>query len=134
MILAAGPAVSFALWGLSVGIFAVLANYSPDYLMNEQGPTLLARFLYLNGEINFWLGVFNSLPIYPLNDRAVYFQCYAAFPCAVAININFVFIRQPFLWQACSHGGLLRFRVISTPALSGSPCCSVTHCTTPISI
>ena len=61
MILAAGPAVSFALWGLSVGIFEVLANYSPDYLMNEQGPTLLARFLYLNGEINFWLGVLEAV-------------------------------------------------------------------------
>ena len=79
MILAAGPAVSFALWGLSVGIFEVLANYSPDYLMNDQGPTLLARFLYLNGEINFWLGVFNSLPIYPLDGGQFIFNAMRLF-------------------------------------------------------
>ena len=74
MILAAGPAVSFALWGLSVGASEFLEANHNGMLESESGPTLLARFLNLNGIINFWLGIFNSLPIYPLDGGQFIFN------------------------------------------------------------
>ena len=73
-ILAAGPAVSFLLWGASLGTLELLKTYEPQYLVSDGGPTLLLKMLYYNAWINFWLGVFNSLPIYPLDGGQFLFN------------------------------------------------------------
>lgn len=66
-ILAAGPAVSFALYGLGWAALYLLATYQPDLLVDNGQPTLLREFIVYTIILNFWLGVFNSLPIFPLD-------------------------------------------------------------------
>lgn len=66
-ILAAGPAVSFALYGIGWGALYLLAQHQPELLIDNGQFTLLREFIVYTIVLNFWLGVFNSLPIFPLD-------------------------------------------------------------------
>jgi Zn-dependent protease len=68
LIVAAGPAVSFLLAGLGYGALYVLVEQRPDYLFDTAGnATVLQLFLVMMYQVNLILGIFNMLPIFPLD-------------------------------------------------------------------
>jgi Zn-dependent protease len=75
MIIAAGPAVSFLLAGLGWGGLELVANYQPELLSDDAGhPSVIMLFLYYTYVINLWMGVFNILPIYPLDGGQIVYH------------------------------------------------------------
>ena len=67
IILAAGPAVSAALWWGSYLALHLLGKSHPDLIVNANGLTLLGEFLVRSQDINRMLFIFNILPIFPLD-------------------------------------------------------------------
>jgi Zn-dependent protease len=68
IIVGAGPAVSFALAGIGYGVLYYLNGYHPAWLFEENGQiSILTLFLIKMYEINLILGIFNMLPIFPLD-------------------------------------------------------------------
>jgi Zn-dependent protease len=70
LIVAAGPLVSFALAGIGYGLLWWLSNEHPNWLTQgtfSRTPSMLFLFVVLMYKINLLLGIFNSLPIYPLD-------------------------------------------------------------------
>jgi len=95
IILAAGPIVSFALALAGLFVGQALVEYAPEsifveprlaehqevrerwwsWVRSDPGEyTLLGLFLGLTYVVNFWLGIFNSLPIYPLDGGQFLYQ------------------------------------------------------------
>lgn len=67
IIVAAGPAVSLALWLASWGMLEWLRSARPDLIFGPGGPTLLAMGLDVFADIQFMILLFNILPIFPLD-------------------------------------------------------------------
>ncbi len=74
LIVAAGPAVSFALAGIGWAGYEFLVQNHPDMLWkqpfvhrNIYDMSLLGMFTFLTMQINLILGIFNCLPIFPLD-------------------------------------------------------------------
>ncbi|TVR44188.1 MAG: hypothetical protein EA402_07730 [Planctomycetota bacterium] len=111
LILAAGPAVSFALWGLSLGAMYLLGEHAPHRLIDNGVPTLLMQFLFYNAWINFWLGVFNSLPIYPLDGGQFLFHlmrlCRVRWQAThlISFYLSLVFVALVLSWRLWVGGG-----------------------------
>jgi Zn-dependent protease len=75
LIIIAGPLVSFALAGLGYGSMYWMQAHHEEWLFDDRGlPTLLAQFAYTTGWLNLLMGVFNSLPIYPLDGGKVVYN------------------------------------------------------------
>ncbi len=75
LIIIAGPLVSFALAGLGYGSLYWLQESHEEWLWDEHGsPSLLSQFAYTTGWLNLLMGVFNSLPIYPLDGGKVVYN------------------------------------------------------------
>jgi Zn-dependent protease len=74
LIVAAGPAVSFAL--AAIGYFGpeLIERIQPGWLIDNGNPSLLLEFLYYTYLINLWMGIFNVLPIYPLDGGQLVFN------------------------------------------------------------
>ncbi len=75
IILIAGPAVSFALaWGCHLAI-SYLGARNPALLVQSDGsPTMAGTALLLGYFVNLRLGIFNILPIFPLDGGQITFQ------------------------------------------------------------
>ncbi len=67
LILAAGPAVSLALWLGCHYTFGYLAQHVPGSVINGANTTFLGLVLLYGAIINQLLFIFNMLPIYPLD-------------------------------------------------------------------
>ncbi len=68
LIVAAGPAVSFLLAGIGYGALYLVVAESPGLLSDAAGnPSVLQLFLVMMFQINLALGIFNMLPIFPLD-------------------------------------------------------------------
>ncbi len=69
LVIAAGPAVNFLLAGLSYGAFTLLQEHDASLLKHPfaGGPTWLGHFLSISMVMNLVLGIFNMLPIFPLD-------------------------------------------------------------------
>jgi Zn-dependent protease len=75
LIIIAGPLVSFALAGLGYGGMSWLQEHHEDWLYDERGHhSLLWQFIDTTGWLNLVMGVFNSLPIYPLDGGKVVYN------------------------------------------------------------
>ena len=74
LIVAAGPAVSFLL--AAIGIFGpdLIMQVDPSWLFTGETPSLLYEFLYWTGRINLMMGIFNILPIYPLDGGQIVYH------------------------------------------------------------
>lgn len=91
IILIAGPAVSFALWFGCGSVLDWLLLHRPDLLINNLDitrggrvtaghSTLLYDFLSTGAGMNLVLGIFNSLPIFPLDGGQIVFNLMRLFP------------------------------------------------------
>ena len=93
-IVAAGPAVSLALWlgsGLAVQL---LAQYAPESLGTQHNPSLLYRGLAISEMVNMSLFIFNMMPIFPMDGgQLVYYG-------AIATTRNQLLARQISLFLA----------------------------------
>jgi Zn-dependent protease len=69
LIVAAGPAVSFLLFGLSWAALWWLGNHDLSLVEHPftKQPTWLGHFLRISMLLNLVMGVFNMLPIFPLD-------------------------------------------------------------------
>lgn len=74
LIIAAGPAVSFALAGIGYGAFHLALEHHPEWLFDGRSPTTLASFLSAMYEVNWLMAIFNSLPIYPLDGGQIVYN------------------------------------------------------------
>lgn len=72
-IVAAGPAVSLALWLGSDGLLNYLAQVRPALILGPGGLTMLGEFLAVSASINFMLLLFNMMPIFPLDGGQLTF-------------------------------------------------------------
>jgi Zn-dependent protease len=89
-ILVAGPAVSFALWAGCHFLLAWAVVNHPEWVtervrqgLNGEGHyqlSLIGRFLMIGEWLNLGLGIFNSLPIYPLDGGQTVFNLIRLFP------------------------------------------------------
>jgi Zn-dependent protease len=75
IILVAGPAVSFLLyWGADIAL-DVLNQTHPDWLLTKAGsPNALALALYFCSWANLRLGIFNILPIFPMDGGQIVYN------------------------------------------------------------
>lgn len=75
-ILVAGPAVSFAIWGVCFLIYGWLRVHHPDWLIDDQTgkESALAMVIGYMAIVNLMLGIFNCLPIWPLDGGQTLFQ------------------------------------------------------------
>jgi Zn-dependent protease len=75
LIIAAGPLVSFALAGIGYfGLHWVAENHNSWLWADDGGKSLLFNFLVITYSVNWLLGLFNSLPIYPLDGGQVVYN------------------------------------------------------------
>lgn len=74
LIIAAGPAVSFILAGLGYGALHLVMNHHPEWLLDDRSPSILFMFLTAMYEVNLLMGIFNSLPIYPLDGGQIVYN------------------------------------------------------------
>lgn len=74
MIVAAGPAVSFLLAGLGYGGLYLIGDAHPEWLRDGDGATTLFLFLTATYEVNLLMGIFNILPIYPLDGGQIVYN------------------------------------------------------------
>jgi Zn-dependent protease len=89
LIVAAGPAVSFLLSGIGYGAVYYLENYPPEFLLNSNGLAgVLYQFFYLMGYLNLVLGIFNMLPIFPLDGGQLVYNG------ALMFTRNHLLVRQ----------------------------------------
>ena len=89
LIVAAGPAVSFLLAGIGYGTHYYLLQYPPEFLRNSNDlASVLLPFLYLMGKINLVLGIFNMLPIFPLDGGQLVYNG------ALMFTRNHLLVRQ----------------------------------------
>jgi len=93
-IVAAGPAVSLALW-LGSGIaFEQLRIHSPGVLVGPQGLSLLGQGLLISEMVNKSLFIFNMMPIFPMDGgQLIYYS-------AIAVTRNQTLARQISLFLA----------------------------------
>ena len=75
LIIAAGPAVSFLLAGIGwVGV-EYIQQVQPAWALDDYGnPSIVTLFLYFTMVINLWMGLFNILPIYPLDGGQIVYH------------------------------------------------------------
>jgi Zn-dependent protease len=73
-ILAAGPLVSFALSGLGYGLLQHLDPRAPDFVPVGLDRDIVHIILYDTYWYNLVLGIFNSLPIFPLDGGQIVFN------------------------------------------------------------
>ncbi|TVR12482.1 MAG: hypothetical protein EA401_08915 [Planctomycetota bacterium] len=124
-ILAAGPAVSFALYGIGLGSLYALAHYRPDLLIDGGQATLLREFIVYTIVINFWLGVFNSLPIFPLDGGQFLYHLLRLFkvPWQLVHQLCFylavVFVVLLLLWRFHAGQGQIDGGMVYTVILLG---------------
>jgi Zn-dependent protease len=74
MIVAAGPAVSFILAGIGYGGYELVLQNHPEWLGTRGDRTLLFQFLVATYEVNWLMGLFNILPIYPLDGGQIVYN------------------------------------------------------------
>lgn len=96
IILIAGPAVSFALWFGCAQTYDWLLHNRIDLLfdvshrlsggsLRESDLSLLGQFLDTGARYNLILGIFNSLPIFPLDGGQVVYNLIRLFPRSYTI-------------------------------------------------
>lgn len=74
IILVAGPAVSFLLaWGSHLTL-EILVKAHPDWLVTGNQPTLLFWALSFGYSANLMLGIFNILPVFPLDGGQIVYN------------------------------------------------------------
>ncbi len=89
LIVAAGPAVSFLLAGIGYGTLYYLGNFHPDLLRDSNGQVgVLVQFLSMMYYINLALGIFNMLPIFPLDGGQLVYNG------ALMFTRNHLLVRQ----------------------------------------
>lgn len=75
MIIAAGPAVSFLLAGLGWVGMEYIQQTQPAWAFDAGGElSLITLFIYYTMVINLWMGIFNILPIYPLDGGQIVYH------------------------------------------------------------
>lgn len=75
LIVAAGPAVSLALWLGSGLALELLQTHAPTTLRGPNGLSLLAQGLLISKYVNQLLFIFNMMPIFPMDGgQLVYFS------------------------------------------------------------
>lgn len=118
LILAAGPAVSFLLAGLSYGALHLIGEYAPEWLQTASGRrTLLFDGLVLGYVINLILGIFNILPIFPLDGGQIVFNTLRLFldlrrTIALTLSIGVVFALAFLAWRFHTTGTLDPYTII----------------------
>jgi stage IV sporulation protein FB len=112
MILAAGPAVSFALAAASYGLLRWVAHESPQWLVDSSGHwTLIGNALVFGYQINLVLGIFNIFPIYPLDGGQIVFNVLRLFmdlgrTIALSLSISVVVAAAFVIWSFNQSGQL----------------------------
>lgn len=71
VVTACGPLVTFFLAGLGWLSLQIILAYSPDLLFTDAGPSRLNIVLSLIWNINLFLGIYNMLPIYPMDGGQI---------------------------------------------------------------
>lgn len=75
IILVAGPLVSFILALIGYILIKYLAQAHPDWLIDRNfQATMVGEFLFLLYRVNLVLGIFNIMPIYPLDGGQIVFN------------------------------------------------------------
>ena len=111
IILAAGPAVSFALAAIGYYGFEWLAESHSHLIYKVIGPdqdnvqlTLLGRGLHICFIMNLVLGIFNMLPIYPLDGGQIVFNVLLTFlkhrlACQISFMLACLFAAGFLFWS-----------------------------------
>jgi Zn-dependent protease len=74
IILAAGPLVSFMLaFGCKLAL-TQLARSHPEWIVDADGLSLVGHMLWMGYSVNLVLGIFNIMPIYPLDGGQIVFN------------------------------------------------------------
>ena len=74
LIVAAGPAVSFALAGIGYGALQLTLEHHPEWLFDGHSPSTLYLFLDAMYKVNWLMAIFNILPIYPLDGGQIVYN------------------------------------------------------------
>ena len=93
-IVAAGPAVSLALWLGSDLTFDLLTKHAPATLFDGRGLSLLGLGLKISASVNMTLFLFNMMPIYPMDGGQLVYNT------ALATTRNQLLARQISLFLA----------------------------------